>query len=73
MSKYELKHTAYDGTVTTKTFECDSMSSVLENFELFLKGLGFVFSGTIDVVDETEFNPEKQEHSNHFYDFDRNK
>jgi len=41
-------------TVTTVEFSADTLSSVLEQFELFLRGAGFYPSGTLDFVDEDE-------------------
>jgi hypothetical protein len=37
---------------TTVEFNADTLSSVLEQFELFLRGAGFYTSGTLDFVDE---------------------
>ena len=56
MSKFTFTQT-YDDTVTTKEFETDYLYEVIERFEEFLRGCGFYFNGTIDVVeDETEEN-----------------
>jgi hypothetical protein len=44
-------------TVTTVEFSADTLSSVLEQFELFLRGVGFYPSGTLDFVDEEEYFP----------------
>ena len=38
--------------VTTVEFSADTLSSVLEQFELFIRGAGFYPSGTLDFVDE---------------------
>ena len=40
--------------ITTLEFSADTLSSVLEQFELFLRGAGFYPSGTLDFVDEDE-------------------
>jgi hypothetical protein len=34
----------------TTQFRADELTTMLENFELFLRGSGFVFDGVIDVV-----------------------
>ena len=36
----------------------DSLSHVLEQFEMFLRGCGYVFEGQIDIVDDFAKNPE---------------
>ena len=38
--------------VTTVEFSADTLSSVMEQFELFIRGAGFYPSGTLDFVDE---------------------
>ena len=40
----------------TTEFRADDLTTMLENFELFLRGAGFVFDGVIDVV-----NPDAEE------------
>jgi len=37
---------------TTTEFEEDFLPSVLENMQLFLKGCGFCFDGTLDIINE---------------------
>jgi hypothetical protein len=37
----------------TTEFEVDFLPEVLENFELFLRGAGFVFDGKVEIYDET--------------------
>tara|TARA_R110000822_G_scaffold138161_1_gene275763 strand:- start:119 stop:400 length:282 start_codon:yes stop_codon:yes gene_type:complete len=39
-------------------FTADSLSHVLEQFEMFLRGCGYVFEGQIDIVDDFAKNPE---------------
>jgi hypothetical protein len=39
---------------TTVEFNADTLSSVLEQFELFLRGAGFYASGTLDFVNEDD-------------------
>ena len=36
----------------TVQFEEDFLPSVLENMQLFLKGCGFYFDGTLDIINE---------------------
>ncbi len=33
-------------------FEAESLGSILEQFEMFLRGCGYVFEGQIDIVDD---------------------
>jgi hypothetical protein len=33
-------------------FEAESLSSILEQFEMFLRGCGYVFEGQIDIVND---------------------
>ena len=40
----------------TTEFRADDLTTMLENFELFLRGAGFHFDGVLDVV-----NPEEEE------------
>ena len=39
-------------TVRTVTFNGSELDHILEEFELFLKGSGFVFDGHLDFVEE---------------------
>jgi len=49
--KYTL--TCTDGNFTnTVEFEQDFLLHVLENMQLFLKGCGFIFDGTLDIINE---------------------
>lgn len=49
--KYTL--TCEEGTFKTTTeFEEVFLPSVLENMQLFLKGCGFYFDGTLDIINE---------------------
>jgi hypothetical protein len=41
-----------DDVRTTKQFEGHNLEVILENFEDFLRGCGFVFSGHIDIVED---------------------
>ena len=41
----------------TTEFRADDLTTMLENFEMFLRGAGFQFDGTIDVVNpDAEFD-----------------
>jgi len=40
---------------TTIEFHADSLSDILEQFEMFLRGSGFHFSGTLDFVPDEEY------------------
>ena len=40
----------------TTQFRADTLETMLENFELFLRGSGFVFDGVIDVVKPEDEN-----------------
>ena len=39
-------------------FEAESLSNILEQFEMFLRGCGYVFEGHIDIVDDFAETPE---------------
>ena len=41
--------------VTTVEFEADSLSDILEHFELFLKGAGYMMEGKIDIIPDEEY------------------
>jgi hypothetical protein len=74
-NKFEFKMTSYDGTVQARTFSKEMLPDVLEEFEMFLKGCGFVFDGIVDIVSEDEPTLEPKEpiiHSHHYFDFNRN-
>lgn len=48
----------------TTQFRADELTTMLENFELFLRGSGFVFNGVIDVVKPESDNFENEEEPN---------
>lgn len=49
--KYIFKQIdSYTPSETTVEFEADSLETILEQFEFFLKGSGYKISGTLDVV-----------------------
>ncbi len=47
-----FKHTSLDGDTTEVTCSSPSLSDVIESFERFLKGSGYVFQGTLDFVED---------------------
>jgi hypothetical protein len=56
--KYVFKQIdSYTPSETTVEFEADSLETILEQFEMFLKGSGYQISGTLDIVyPEEEIN-----------------
>lgn len=61
----------YGGSKTTREFEADYLPDVLTEVELFLKGTGFVFNGTLDFVNdfaEPEWNTEEWDTTPEMYD-----
>jgi len=87
--KYQFKYIETDlyGKETGKTmvmdFSADVLSDILENFQYFLRGSGFLIDGTIDVIEEESCegdeysinlkNEEETAHSKYYYDYDRNR
>jgi hypothetical protein len=66
--KYTL--TCTDGNFkNTVEFEEDFLVSVLEHMQLFLKGSGFYFDGTLDIINE---ETEELYSETHDYRFDEN-
>ena len=68
------------GKVITHQFEGDSLETLLSNFQDFLKGAGFYFDGNVDIVKDDDWDTapisiseEDIEHSEYYYDSDRNK
>ena len=45
----------YTPSQTTQEFTSDSLNVVLMQFEMFLRGSGFVINGTLDIVPEEEY------------------
>lgn len=70
MSKFTFNCENF-GVENTMTFECETWDEAVENFELFLRGAGFVFveGSTLQMV---EPEPET-ERSMHYFKFDRNR
>jgi hypothetical protein len=40
----------------TQEFRADELTTVIENFEMFLRGAGFHFNGQLDIVNVDEWN-----------------
>lgn len=70
-----------DGTKVTYEFHVDTLDSILEHVDLFIKGCGFMPPpGLLDYVNDEspewhteEFATPVEEHSGFYYDKDRNK
>jgi hypothetical protein len=92
MTKYTLiaEHTDLygnpNGHKVTHEFTVDDLSSVLENTDLFLRGVGFVPDGTLDYVSDDEYYgltelgeeflkqyDDSIGHSEYYFDAERNK
>lgn len=82
--KYIFKQIdTYTPSETTVEFTADGLSTILEQFELFLRGSGFYTSGTLDFIEDNfedcpKFEPaeehyEEENHNPSYYDTDRNK
>ena len=75
MSKFMFlkKDAGIEGGETNHTvsmqFEDEYLDSVISNFQDFLKGCGFVFSGELQIVEEED----SVIHSKHYYDLGRNR
>jgi len=73
----------------TFTFHAETLTTVLEKYQDFLKGCGFVFEGVVDIVPDEEYYDfddhieltdlgeqvlhAAEEHSPYYYDTERNK
>ncbi len=55
--KYVFKQIdGYTPAETTVEFQADSLGTIFQQFEFFLRGSGFHFDGTIDIVSTDEDN-----------------
>lgn len=76
MPKFTLiaEHTDIYGKPTshkvTHEFNVDTLDSVLENTDLFLRGCGFMPTGTLDYIQD-DYEPVG--HSSYYFDTERNK
>ena len=60
--KYIFKQVdTYTPSETTVEFTADALSTILEQFEMFLRGSGFQFNGNLDFVSYDEFQEEEVE------------
>lgn len=66
MSRYTFKCEHFDyqnlwdknekvASTMNQEFRADDLNTVLENFEMFLRGAGFYFEGHLDIVNEEEW------------------
>lgn len=62
-----------DTHVVKHEFTVDNLYDVLENFQMFLKGAGYAFDGDIDIVQHVTVQEPVQNHSDHYYDINRNR
>jgi len=70
MNKFTF-HCDQNGLENTMTFECETWDVAVENFELFLRGIGYVFNkdATLQIVE-----PEEESiHSPFYFDTNRNR
>lgn len=61
--RFSVDHENEDGRTTfsnTLEFDAEQLPDVIGNFELFLKGAGFVFNGHVDIT------PNEYTHNNTF-------
>jgi len=81
MPKFTLiaEHTDIYGKPTnhkvTHEFTVDTLDNVLENFDLFIRGCGFMPPpGTLDYIeDDFSMDPDSVCHSEFYFDAERNK
>lgn len=50
--KYKFVGVDLNGSKIIKTFEAISLTEVLDEFQSFLKAVGFVFDGELDIIDQ---------------------
>ena len=67
MSRFTFDCDQY-GVETSMTFECETWDEAVQNFELFLRGAGFVFNehATLQMV-------EPEQHDKSYFDTQRNR
>ena len=58
----------YTNSETTIDFYADTIDQIFMQFQLFLKGCGFTVDGNIGV-----FEDDLENHSEYYFDFDRNR
>lgn len=64
-----------NGSKVIHEFHCDFLPEVLEHFQLFLRGCGFNPNGTLDFIPDEEYygKPDDVQHSEFYFDIERNK
>lgn len=48
----------HEQITTTKEFQAESLITILQEFQYFLKGAGFEFDGNIEIVPEDNYESE---------------
>ena len=72
MARYTFKCEHFDynnftgkeeGVSSTHTleFRADSLTAMLEQYEMFLRGAGFYFDGNLDIVDDSQWSEMSEE------------
>ena len=54
MNKFKLKHQFSQDNKTVKSFKAETLDDVLFHMTDFLRGVGYVFDGELQVVDSAE-------------------
>ena len=66
-----------DTHVVTHQFNAETYWEVIEQFEMFLKGAGYSFDGSLDLVEHVNLDQatldELSKHSDHYFDINRNR
>ena len=63
-----------DTHVVTHEFNADYLPDVLQNIDMFLKGAGYIYNGIVDIIDDTPQEIKSvPQHSDHYYDINRNR
>ena len=64
-----------DTHIVTHTFNSDYLQDVIMNIDMFLKGAGYVYDGELDIINDTPVKTQEpiQNHSDHYYDINRNR
>lgn len=56
-----------DTHIVTHEFTAENLSEVLMNLDMFLKGVGYVYDGSLIIEDEPIKLDPIQNHSDHYY------
>ena len=86
MTKYTLIAEYPDGGKVTREFNQEYLPDVIQEFDYFLRGVGFYYTGVIDIVEEEtytttdktnsiieEWSRSNNEQSDYYFDTERNK